>query len=206
MIVNDIFYSIQGESTYAGLPCIFVRLTGCNLRCRYCDTQYAYFNGFEASADEIEQKIRKYNCNLIEITGGEPLIQSETPELAQRLVQRGFQVLVETNGSLDIDVLPYPIIRIMDFKCPGSGELDKMNWSNLKELRSQDEVKFVISDQNVFKWAMEVVERFNLLNRSTVLLSPVHGVLQPQILSQWLLKEKLSARIQIQLQKYLSIK
>jgi len=201
--VNEIFYSIQGESTFAGMPCVFVRLTGCNLRCSYCDTQYAYEQGNDLSLTEIQQQIFNYNCNLIEITGGEPLLQPETVDLAKSLSEHNKQVLVETNGTKNIAVLPPPIIRIMDIKCPGSGEATKMDWNNIERLRFNDNVKFVISDHNDFNWAVEAVKNYNLLNRSSVLFTPAFGLLNPEILSKWMLNLSLPIRLQLQIHKYI---
>jgi len=201
--VNEIFYSIQGESTFAGLPCVFVRLTGCNLRCSYCDTQYAYEQGNDLSLTEIQQQIFNYNCNLIEITGGEPLLQPETVDLAKSLSEHNKQVLVETNGTKNIAVLPPPIIRIMDIKCPGSGEATKMDWNNIERLRFNDNVKFVISDHNDFNWAVKAVKNYHLLNRSSVLFTPAFGLLKPEILSKWMLNLSLPIRLQLQIHKYI---
>jgi len=206
MKVNDIFYSIQGESTFAGLPCVFVRLTGCNLRCKFCDTTFAYYDGFEISIDEIVQRAKNYNCKLVEITGGEPLLQPETPALAQRLLDSGFQVLVETNGSMDISALPSPIIRVVDIKCPRSGQSEKINWGNLHHLRTKDEVKFVITDRTDFDWAVSIVEKHHLLTKNPVLFSPAFEKLQPATLAQWILDTTLPIRLHLQQHKYILIK
>lgn len=204
--VNEIFYSIQGESTFAGLPCVFVRLTGCNLRCSYCDTKYAYEEGEFLTVPEIGAQVDRYQCKLVEITGGEPLLQSETAHLAQSLIEQRKQVLVETNGTVSINLLPEPIVRIMDVKCPGSDEHDRMEWNNLDLLRAADNVKFVISHRNDFKWAVKVVEKYDLLNKTNVLFSPAFKVLKPKILAGWLLTRGLPIRLQLQLHNYLSIK
>ncbi len=201
--VNEIFYSIQGESTYAGLPCVFVRLTGCNLRCTYCDTQYAYKQGKASNLNEILNHINRYNCNLVEITGGEPLLQSETFELAKSLVEQGKKVLVETNGTQNIDLLPEPVIRIMDIKCPGSRESDKMDWNNMNRLRAHDNVKFVISHREDFDWAVNIVEKYKLLNKTNVLFSPAFRLLDPDVIARWMLKLKLPIRLNLQLHKYI---
>ncbi len=201
--VNEIFYSIQGESNFAGLPCLFIRLTGCNLRCRYCDTKYAYQEGEELSLAEIQQKVNQYQCDLIEITGGEPLLQPETIKLANSLIEQGKRVLVETNGTQNIDLLPEPIIRIMDIKCPGSGEFDKIDWNNIDRIRVNDNVKFVISHRKDFDWAVRTVQKYNLLTRSTVLFSPAFGILDPQNLAEWILQVSLPIRVQLQLHKYI---
>jgi 7-carboxy-7-deazaguanine synthase len=201
--VNEIFYSIQGESTYAGLPCVFVRLTGCNLRCTYCDTQYAYKQGKDSNLNEILNHVNQYNCNLVEITGGEPLLQSETFELAKSLVEQGKEVLVETNGTQNIDLLPEPVIKIMDVKCPGSHESDKMDWNNINRLRTHDNVKFVISHREDFDWAANIVEKNKLLNKAIVLFSPAFGLLDPEVIARWMLKLKLPIRLNLQLHKYI---
>ena len=204
--VNEIFYSIQGESTFAGLPFVFIRLTGCNLRCNYCDTTYAYHKGVELSVEEIEDQVYQYDCKFILITGGEPLLQKETAELAQSFIKKGMQVLVETNGTQNIDLLSPPVIRIMDIKCPGSYESEKMDWKNLDRLKPKDEVKFVISTYEDFKWAVSVISKYKLLNKATILFSPAFNTLEPKELAQWLLDIKLPIRLQIQQHKYIWIK
>jgi len=200
--VCEIFPSIQGESSYTGIPCVFIRLAGCNLRCVYCDSRYAYSEGAEMSVDEIVGRVSSYKLHLVEITGGEPLIQEETPALAARLLQQGFDVLVETNGSMDISLLPEGVIRIMDIKCPSSGESDRMRWENLWQLRPGDEVKFVISDRHDYEWARGIVrERFGH-SPITVLFSTVFGELPPGNLVEWILEDKLPVRFQLQIHKY----
>jgi len=204
--VNEIFYSIQGESTYAGLPCVFVRLTGCNLRCRYCDTQYAFEQGTNFSLAEIQQQVSPYDCNLIEITGGEPLLQPRVVDLSKILINQGKIVLVETNGTQNIDLLPTSIIRIMDIKCPGSGESHKMDWENIDRLRASDNVKFVISHREDFDWAVNTIKKYKLLNRVIILFSPAYGLLNPEILASWMLEISLPIRLNLQLHKYLNVK
>jgi len=204
--VNEIYYSIQGESTYTGLPCVFVRLTGCNLRCKYCDTQYAFNEGKNLTLMEIQEKVAQYDCNLIEITGGEPLLQSQVVDLAKIFVDQGKTVLVETNGTQDIDVLFDPMIRIMDIKCPGSAESDKTDWNNIERLRVNDNVKFVICHREDFDWAVSVVKNYNLLNRAVVLFSPAYGLLNPEILAGWMLKLSLPIRLNLQLHKFMNVK
>lgn len=203
MKVNEIFYSIQGESTFAGLPCVFIRLTGCNLRCRYCDTRYAYEEGEERTVEEVLELVRKFNCDLVEITGGEPLLQPETVGLSKQLVEEGRQVLIETNGTLDISVLPPEVLRIMDIKCPGSGESDKMNWKNIDNLKPNDNVKFVISGKEDFEWAEKIVRQFDLIPRAQVLFSPNFGIVEPQNLAKWILHSGLPVRMQLQMHKYI---
>lgn len=201
--VNEIFYSIQGESTYSGLPCVFVRVTGCNLRCRYCDTQYAFEEGENLSLMKIQERVSHYNCNLIEITGGEPLLQLPVVNLSRNLIKQGKTVLVETNGTQNIDNLPEPVVRIIDIKCPASGESDKMDWDNIDRLRTNDNVKFVISLREDFDWAVSIVRVYNLVDRATVLFTPAYGLLKPKILAEWMLDLSLPIRLNLQLHKYI---
>lgn len=203
MKINEIFYSIQGESTYTGLPCVFVRFSGCNLRCRYCDTKYAYYDGQEMSIDEVIKKVNSFFCDLVEITGGEPLLQAECAALAEALLQLGKTVLVETNGSQPISVLKYPVVRIMDVKCPGSLESEKMRLENIEQLREADNVKFVITDRSDFDWAIKFVTRHRLLEKCAVLFSPAFGILPASELAAWLLEISLPIRLQLQLHKYI---
>jgi len=203
MKVNEIFYSIQGESTFAGLPCVFVRLTGCNLRCSYCDTKYAYDDGDEISIDEIIKRVKSYNCDLVEITGGEPLFQNDCVELVDNMLKSKIKILVETNGSLDISRLKEPVIRILDVKCPGSKENQKMYWDNLRNLRPDDNVKFVLTNRDDFDWAIAIVEKFYLFNKANVLFSPAFNLLEPEHLADWILKTSLPIRMQLQLHKYI---
>lgn len=201
--VNEIFYSIQGESSYAGLPCVFIRLTGCNLRCRYCDTRYAYEEGRSMAVKSVLREILKFKCDLVEITGGEPLLQEETGGLASVLIEQRKQVLVETNGTKNIDILPEPVIRIMDIKCPGSGESEQMDWENVNRLRQNDNVKFVIASRADFEWSVQVIKKYQLLSRTVVLFSPTFGILDPGTLAQWILESSLPVRLQLQLHKYI---
>lgn len=203
LTIHEIYKSIQGESTWAGLPCTFVRLTGCNLRCVWCDTEYAFFEGERMAVDDVLERVRDLDCSLVEITGGEPLLQKNCPSLARALLESGFQVLVETSGALPIDILPEGVIRIMDLKCPDSGEEAKNDWSNIEKLQSQDEVKFVISSRHDFEWAAAVVNKYRLHERcSAILFSPVFSKVEPANLAEWILKEKLPVRFQLQLHKY----
>jgi 7-carboxy-7-deazaguanine synthase len=206
--VTETFVSIQGESTWAGLPCFFVRLSGCNLRCRYCDTRYAYEPGRETAVEELVAAFLESGAPLAEITGGEPLLQAAAPELARRLRVCGDKpVLVETNGSRDISVLPEGIVTVMDLKCPGSGEAAAMDLRNVDRLRPSDEVKFVIGDHADFEWARDLSARFALPERCrAVLFSPVHGVLAPATLAEWVLAERLPVRAQAPLHKVMGIK
>jgi len=204
--VNEIFYSIQGESAYAGLPCVFVRLTGCNLRCKYCDTRYAFYEGKNLTLMKIQEQVARYDCNLIEITGGEPLLQPQVVRLSKIFIDQGKTVLVETNGTQNIDVLPDPIVRIMDIKCPGSGEFDKTDWKNIERLKARDNVKFVISHRQDFDWAVNVIKKHSLLNRAIILISPAYGLLNPEDLAGWLLEVSLPIRLNLQLHKYINVK
>lgn len=201
MQVSEIFYSIQGETSRMGRPCIFVRLAGCNLDCSYCDTRYARADGTTMSIADIMQKVARYPARLAMVTGGEPLFQRETPELVRRLISSGYTVLVETNGSFDIDVLPEGAVRIVDMKCPDSGMADKMLLANLEKVRQTDEVKFVVSSRKDYLWAKELMRKHSLPQRTTVLFSPAHGVLSPRDLAQWILQDHLDCVLQIQLHK-----
>jgi 7-carboxy-7-deazaguanine synthase len=202
-IVSEIYSSVQGESSFSGLPCTFVRLTGCNLNCRYCDSTHAKKEGADMSLSEILGRVSAFGIELAEITGGEPLFQPETPRLASALRDTGHLVLVETNGSLDISVLPEGVIRIMDIKCPSSGETDKVLWENIWKLKPGDEVKFVIADRHDYEWARGIImERF-AHTKTKILLSTVYGELPPRSLVRWMLEDKLKARFQLQIHKYI---
>jgi len=203
MRVTEIFHSVQGESTFAGLPCVFVRLTGCPLRCTWCDTDYAFFGGSELSLDEVLGKIRSFGCSLVEVTGGEPLSQMETITLLDRLCQEGFMVLLETSGAVDTVTVDPSVRIILDVKCPGSGMTERMHWPNVERLRPQDEAKFVIQDQIDYDWAKSILDRFRLTERCPVLFSPVFGTLDPRDLSEWILADRLPVRLQLQLHKYI---
>ncbi len=198
--VSEIFHSIQGESTYAGLPCVFVRLAGCNLDCSYCDTRYARQRGEPLSREAITERVEAYRCRLVEITGGEPLLQEETPALVAALLDRRLEVLVETNGTLDISVLDPRAVRIMDLKCPASGESGKTRWENLAGLTPRDEVKFVIAGREDYLWAKGVVGK-KLPAGPAVLFSTAFGLLAPDILAGWIIEDNLEVRLQLQLQK-----
>lgn len=202
LIVNEIFYSIQGESIHSGRPCIFVRLAGCNLRCSYCDTSYAYEEGVKLEISEILKQISAYQCRLVEITGGEPLLQPDTPLLIQRLLEDGYEVLMETNGSFDISRVDRRCMIILDIKCPSSGENDKNDLKNLNRLSLNDQVKFVIGSRADYKYAREIITSIPAefpLDR--VLLSPVSGKMPPALLARWILKDKLAVRLHLQLHK-----
>ncbi|MBH0200610.1 MAG: 7-carboxy-7-deazaguanine synthase QueE [Nitrospira sp.] len=201
MRVTEIFHSIQGESTFAGRPCVFVRLTGCPLRCTWCDTEYAFYSGSEQSIETIVDKVRAYGCPLVEVTGGEPLAQSECLTLVARLCDEGLTVLLETSGALETAGVDPRAHIILDVKCPGSGMSDRMHWPNVERLRPHDEAKFVINDRADYEWAKERVERFQIDRRCPVLFSPVFGTLEPRQLAEWVLADRLPVRYQLQLHK-----
>lgn len=204
LTVNEIFYSIQGESSRAGCPCVFVRLTACDLRCSWCDTAYAFYEGHKMTVDSVIDAVAQYGCPLVEITGGEPLLQEDVYQLMERLLADGRTVMLETGGHRAIDRVPDAVVKIIDVKCPGSGESERNHWSNLDRLALHDEVKFVIEDRSDYEFARDVVDRHDLARRSrSILFSPVHGVLQPQLLSEWILADKLPVRLQLQLHKFI---
>lgn len=200
--VNEIFYSIQGESTYAGRPCAFLRLTGCNLRCRWCDTVYAFHEGERRSVEQVLEQVRAFQCPLVEITGGEPLLQEAVYPLIDRLLTEGYEVLIETGGSLSVDRLDPRVVKILDLKAPGSGMDPHNNLDNLRYLDRKDQIKFVVADRQDYEWATQVIAKHALANTVQVLFSPVFGELHPGQLATWLLADRLNARLQIQLHKY----
>jgi 7-carboxy-7-deazaguanine synthase len=200
--VNEIFYSIQGESTFAGKPCVFVRLAGCDLRCSWCDTAYAFNEGHKMSIEDVLQQVDKYDVPLVEVTGGEPLLQDEVYPLMDRLLETGRTVLLETGGQVDVSRVPGAVIKVLDVKCPASGESMKVEWRNIDRLGSRDQVKFVIQDRGDYEFARDTLERHALDRRcAAVLFSPVHGVLNPRELSEWILQDRLPVRLQLQLHK-----
>jgi 7-carboxy-7-deazaguanine synthase len=201
MRVTEIFHSIQGESTFAGRPCVFVRLTGCPLRCTWCDTEYAFYGGSDWSIETIVDRVRSYGCPLVEVTGGEPLAQSECLPLLARLCDEGLTVLLETSGALETAGVDPRVRIILDVKCPGSGMSDRVHWPNVERLRPHDEAKFVINDRADYEWAKETVERFQIDRRCPVLFSPVFGTLDPRQLAEWVLADRLPVRYQLQLHK-----
>jgi 7-carboxy-7-deazaguanine synthase len=204
LTVNEIFHSIQGESTFAGEPCVFVRLTACDLRCSWCDTAYAFYEGRKMSIDDVLAEVEAFDCNLVEVTGGEPLLQPDVYPLMRRLLDSGKTVLVETGGHRSIEQVPEGVVRIMDVKCPGSSETDKMDWNNLERLTPADQVKFVIKDRADYEFARDLVIREARLSRvAAVLFSPVHGVLDPRSLAEWILADRLAVRLQLQAHKYI---
>jgi len=201
--VNEIYYSVQGESTSAGLPCVFVRLTYCNLRCTYCDTEYAFYEGNDKSIDEIINEVRKFGCKLVEITGGEPLVQEECLPLMKRLCDEGFEVLLETGGSLPIEKVDKRVKIIMDLKCPSSGMLKKNLYENLDFLKKTDELKFVIGSREDYDWAKEIISKYSLIRKCLILFSVVFGELEPVTLVDWILEDKLDVRFQLQMHKFI---
>jgi 7-carboxy-7-deazaguanine synthase len=204
LTINEIFYSIQGESTRAGRPCVFVRLAACDLRCSWCDTPYAFHEGSKWSVDDVAKHVEQYGCSLVEITGGEPLLQDDVYPLMDVLMARGCTVMLETGGHRPIDRVPLAVIKIVDIKCPGSGEADKNHWDNLNALAPHDEIKFVLADRTDYDFAKECLGRYGLVSRTAaVLFSPVHGVLEPRTLAGWVLADHLAVRVQLQLHKYI---
>lgn len=202
MKVTEIFHSIQGESSQAGRPCVFVRLTACDLRCRWCDTTYAFTGGRPMTPEAVLDAVLAHDCPLVEITGGEPLLQEETPELCRRLLAAGREVMIETGGHRDISVLPPGVRVILDVKCPGSGESDKVRWENLDRLGADGEVKFVIADRRDYEWAREIVLARGLAGRFVVLFAPVFGELSYEDLAAWILEDRTPVRLQLQIHKH----
>ena len=204
LTINEIFHSVQGESTYAGRPCVFVRLTACDLRCTWCDTPYAFHEGSKRSLDEVIGEVDRFGCSLVEVTGGEPLLQEDVYPLMQTLLERGKTVLLETGGHRSTERVPADVVTILDVKCPGSGEVERNDWDNLARLRAHDEVKFVVKDRIDYEFARDVIARHELSGRAAAIhLSPVHGVLDPKPLSEWVLADRLPVRVQLQLHKYI---
>ncbi|HET9358270.1 MAG TPA: radical SAM protein [Vicinamibacterales bacterium] len=204
LTVNEIFYSVQGESTYAGRPCVFVRLTACDLRCSWCDTEYAFHEGRKREVDEVLDDVDRYECPLVEVTGGEPLLQESVYPLMEGLLARGKTVLLETGGHRSTAHVPADVVTILDVKCPGSGESARNCWENLERLRPRDEVKFVVKDRADYEFARDVVCSRALGARAAAIhFSPVHGVLDPKTLSEWVLADRLPVRVQLQLHKYI---
>jgi 7-carboxy-7-deazaguanine synthase len=204
LTVNEIFHSIQGESTRAGRPCVFVRLTACDLRCTWCDTPYAFHEGRKMSVDEVVAAVEAFESPLVEITGGEPLLQDDVYPLMDRLLAAGRTVMLETGGHRPTTRVPASVLKIVDVKCPASGESSRNDWANLERLEPHDEVKFVIQDRADYDFARDVIARYDLPSKvAAVLMSPVHGVLDPKSLSEWMLSDRLPARLQLQLHKYI---
>ena len=199
--INEIYLSVQGESTHTGLPCIFIRLTGCNLRCSWCDTAYAFHEGKNMSIDEILQKVENFGIHLVEITGGEPLMQDNVYTLMRRLIEKGYKVMLETGGSISLERVPKDVIKIMDLKCPGSGEQEKNNLDNLKLLAPHDEVKFVILDRKDYEWSRDIIKKYKINETAHILLSPVFDKLELKEMVKWILEDRLPVRLQTQLHK-----
>jgi 7-carboxy-7-deazaguanine synthase len=204
LTVFEIYESIQGESTHAGRPCVFVRLAACDLRCAWCDTPYAFSGGTKKSVDDVVLEVEAFGARVVEITGGEPMLQREVTVLMQTLLDTGHEVLLETGGHIPLDGVPEAVVAIVDVKCPGSGESAKMHWPNLEQLSPHDEVKFVIADRVDFEYACDVVKRYDLTTRAAaVLFSPVHGALKPDELARWILAARIPVRLQLQQHKYI---
>ncbi len=204
LTINEIFYSVQGESSFAGRPCVFVRLTACDLRCSWCDTPYAFHEGTKRPVDDVLAEVDRFGCSLVEVTGGEPLLQEGVYPLIDGLLARGKQVLLETGGHRSTERVPESVVTILDVKCPGSGEAQRMDWGNLDRLRPHDEVKFVIKDRADYDFARDVVRRHDLAARAAAVhFSPVHDVMNLRQLSEWVLQDGLPVRVQVQLHKYI---
>ena len=202
LTINEIYYSIQGESTWAGLPCVFVRLTFCNLRCNYCDTEYAFYEGKKRALSEIQDAVETFGCRLVEITGGEPLLQKNVISLMAMLCDSDYTVLLETSGAHDISKVDPRVHRIMDLKTPGSGEVDKNLWSNIVHVTPRDEVKFVMGSREDYEWSRDKVQQYDLTSRcNAVLFSPIFGRIDPRQIVEWILTDKLNVRFQLQMHK-----
>jgi len=202
--VCEVFYSLQGESSFAGLPCVFIRLSGCNLRCTWCDTQYAFETGTMMELERILDEVGKYPTKLVEITGGEPLLQEQSINLMQKLLEQRYTVLLETNGSIILNKVPPQVIKIVDVKCPGSGHGDSFLKQNLAFLQPHDELKFVLADRADYIFALDFIKQSSLQGRHLI-FSPVTSSLKPETLAEWMLEDGASARLQLQLHKILSI-
>lgn len=201
--IIEIFPSIQGESTYQGEPCTFIRLSGCNLKCKYCDTLYSHEKGIEISQDTIIKKVKEYKNKVVEITGGEPLLQKNSIELMEKLIDLGYTVLLETNGSISIKNVPKDVISIVDIKSPASGMNDKMSKENIEIIRPHDQIKFVLMDRQDYLWAKEFVQKFNLTSRCKILFSAVFESLPLNNLADWIVEDKLNVRLNVQIHKFI---
>ncbi len=199
--INEIYYSVQGESTHAGRPCVFIRLTYCNLRCTYCDSEYAFYEGKDMEINHIMSEIKQWNCNLVEVTGGEPLFQDKCINLLNELIKSNYEVMLETGGSLSISDVPKKVIKIVDFKCPSSAMEKKNLWSIVEDLQPHDEVKFVIGNREDFDWAKDRIAEYALDKICTLLFSSTFGKIDPQLIVEWILSENLPVRMQMQMQK-----
>ena len=202
LVVNEIFHSIQGESSHAGFPCVFVRLTACNLRCTWCDTAYAFYEGTPMTVAELLERVEAFRCKLVEVTGGEPLLQAGAFELMTALCDRGYDVLLETSGAVSIAPVDPRVRRIVDIKCPGSGMSDRNFWGNIAELKQTDELKFVLRDRADFDWAVARIRDLDLSARCPLIFSPVFGELEPVTLAGWILESRVPVRMQLQMHKY----
>jgi 7-carboxy-7-deazaguanine synthase len=203
MRITEIYASVQGETQYAGLPCTLVRTTGCDLRCTYCDSAFAFHGGRDMTLDEILAEVQRLGAPLVLLTGGEPMLQKELPALAARLLEGGYRVMIETSGSHALDSLPADVVRIVDIKTPGSGESHRMRWEALDGLRPRDAAKFVLTSEEDYRWAIDVIRERRLADRTEVLLSPMHGRLAPDMLVSWMLRDRLPARLNLQIHKYI---
>jgi 7-carboxy-7-deazaguanine synthase len=203
MRITEIYSSIQGETQYAGLPCTLVRTTGCDLRCGYCDSAFAFHGGTDMSVDDVVREVERLGAPLVLLTGGEPMLQRDLPALAQHLLDGGFKVMIETSGAHPLDALPPAVVRVVDVKTPGSREAHRMRWDLLRALRPYDAVKFVLVDESDYAWAKGVIEEHALGGRAEILLSPVHGKLDPRTLVEWMLRDRVPARLNVQLHKYI---
>ena len=201
--INEIFYSIQGESSYTGFPCIFIRLTYCNLRCSYCDTEYAFYDGKDIENKNILNEKEKYPTNLVMVTGGEPLIQEGCIDLMNQLLDKNYDVMLETSGSLSLEKVPENVVKIVDFKCPSSNMMDRNDWTILSDIRETDEIKFVIGDKEDYNWSKEMIKSYNLNEICPILFSPVYDKINMEVLSKWILEDGLKVRLQIQLHKHI---
>lgn len=204
MVITEIFKSIQGESTFAGLPCVFVRLMGCNLRCHWCDTAYAFHGGQTMNPEQVLDRVRSMGGKLVELTGGEPLLQKETIGLADNLLAEGYRVLVETSGERYVGDLARPVVKIVDVKCPGSGESNKFEFANLDVLERKDQIKFVVLNEADYCYARDFLARYRLAEHvDEVILSPVFGQLPPRQLAEWILRDNLAVRVGLQIHKFI---
>ena len=199
--INEIYFSVQGESSYSGLPCIFIRLTYCNLRCTYCDSEYSFYDGKKMKIHDILKEIKKYSCNLVEVTGGEPLLQKNCINLLNELIKNNYDVLLETSGSLSISDVPDKVINIIDFKCPSSKMDIKNMWDNINYFKKNDEIKFVIGDRIDYEWTKKKIEEYKLNQICDILISPVYGEIEPKEIVKWILEDNLKVRFQIQMHK-----
>jgi len=199
--INEIYKSIQGESSYSGIPCTFIRFTFCNLRCSYCDTEYAFYDGNDMTIDEIINKVDKLNCHLVEITGGEPLLQPGYIKLIEKLENNNYKVLVETGGALSIKEISKKTHIILDLKCPSSNMEDRNLFENLKYLKKTDEVKFVIGNKEDYKWTKSIIEKHELNKKCSILISPVYNRINPKEIVDWILEDNLDVRFQLQIHK-----